>query len=501
MTTRNHNKSERIHDLRQARLIDRAVDSVEEGIIITDPALPDNPIIFVNRAFERLTGYSAQEVLGRNCRFLQGPNTCSETLAILRRAIDEEKPCEVTLLNYRKDGGTFWNKISISVIRDDNGSTIHFVGVQKDVTIAIELTRALARQKALLSSIVNHIPTFVSWKDTSLIYQGCNEKFARAAGLERTADIVGLNDFDMPWGRKSTASARELDRCVIESGKPLLNTETTITNSTGNPIHLLVSRVPLRNADDEIIGVLGVATDITTQKIDEQRRQEAQKLELIGRMTSGIAHDYNNFLAIIQNSAELLADEAETPECRMEYVKQITDTVSRAGKLTRKLLAFSNPREPSPCALDIGELLQSADKLINQMLGHKCTLRMELSKSKTMVKTDPVQLEQIVFNMAANARDAMPDGGTFTIRTSVINTSDETVAPKLAVEFIDTGIGIGEEQTRKIFEPFFTTKKNGHGLGLATCQQLAVQNHGIITVRSRPGHGTTFTLTFPLVPA
>ena len=245
-------------------------------------------------------------------------------------------------------------------------------------------------------------------------------------------------------------------------------------------------------------------------RLHRQLRQ-AQKMEAVGRLAGGIAHDFNNLLTVIQGYGNILKRRlVPRGEC-VEEIEQLLGAADRAGNLTRQLLAFSRSQALKPQVLDIGVRVQDVRKMIDRLLGEDVKIDLELAEDSGHVRADPGQLEQVLINLAVNARDAMPDGGTLTLRTSAVQLGpgDIPESPGLRpgayvkLEVEDTGVGMDAATRRQIFEPFFTTKEmgKGTGLGLATVYGIVRQSRGAIRAKSTPGRGTTFEIYLPQVPA
>ena len=362
------------------RLRDRAIQAVTQGILITDAAQDDQPIIYASPGFERLSGYPAAEVLGRNCRFMQGRDTDPAAVAKLREAVRAGRACSVELLNVRKDGTTFWNLLALSPVLDADGRVANFIGVQ---------------------------------------------------------------------------------------------------------------------------------TDVTERRRLQAQFLQAQKMEAVGRLAGGIAHDFNNVLSVILSYAELIAADLKPDEPLRADIEEIQTAGARAMELTRQLLAFSRQQVLETKVLDLSQVLAKMEKLLDRLLGADITLTMLPSSGLGSVKADPSQIEQVVMNLAVNARDAMPRGGELTIETENVDLDDEyatthhDVRPGAYVMLAvtDTGVGMDQKTQARIFEPFFTTKElgKGTGLGLATVFGIVKQSGGHIWVYSEPDHGTTFKVYFPRV--
>jgi signal transduction histidine kinase/CheY-like chemotaxis protein len=249
--------------------------------------------------------------------------------------------------------------------------------------------------------------------------------------------------------------------------------------------------------------------DVTEKRALENQFRQAQKMEAVGRLAGGVAHDFNNLLTVILSYTDMLIEGVAPKDPRAEDLDQIRKAGRAAAALTRQLLAFSRQQVIEPRLVDLNEIVSSADRLLRRLIGEDIELEANLGAGPFTVMIDPGQLEQVIMNLAVNARDAMPGGGKLTLETTAITMDGDYVRDHwpahpgrfamLAVS--DTGCGMNEETRSRIFEPFFTTKPPGEGtgLGLATVYGIVKQSNGFIWVYSEPGEGATFKIYFPLV--
>ena len=292
--------------------------------------------------------------------------------------------------------------------------------------------------------------------------------------------------------------------------------ERTYRRKDGTTFPVLIEDRLLRDAEGRIIGIRSTIQDITDRKrteeevktLEEQLRQ-SQKIEAIGRLAGGIAHDFNNLLTVIKGYAQLSLLDLKENNPLWENIQEIQKATQRATDLTRQLLAFSRRQILDPKVLDLNSLLRDTEKMLRRMIGEDIELVTLLSEDLGRVKIDPSQIEQVIFNLAVNARDAMPSGGKLTIETANVE-SDEgyahthigmTPGHYVRLSVGDTGVGMSREVQEKAFDPFFTTKEKGKGtgLGLSTVYGIVTQSGGKIWVYSEPGHGTTFKIYFPTI--
>jgi two-component system cell cycle sensor histidine kinase/response regulator CckA len=406
------------------------------------------------------------------------------------------------------DGNTRWVRESVTATPRDAGH-VRLDAVVTDVTDRRRAEDALSEQRAMLQNIITHIPCAVFWKDRDSVYLGCSEKSARDLGLGSPEQVIGKTDFDMPFTRQEAEFYRSCDRQVMETGQPLLNIEETQHRRDGKLETLLTSKVPLRDADGTVIGLLGFYTDITERKQLEEQFRQAQKMEAVGRLAGGIAHDFNNLLTIINGYSELLLADPALAHASRELIAEIGRAGDRAAALTRQLLAFSRKQILNPQVLNLNDLVSEMEKMLRRLIGEDVQLATVLAAGLGRVKADRVHFQQVLLNLVVNARDAMPQGGRITIETANVDLdAPPGQGPRhampgryvlLAVR--DTGVGMDEQTRAHLFEPFFTTKEQGRGtgLGLAMVYGTVQQSGGLVDVESTPGRGTTFRLYLPRV--
>jgi len=364
----------------------------------------------------------------------------------------------------------------------------------------------------MLQLVLDTIPQRVFWKDTDSVYVGCNLALARDAGFDNPSDLIGRTDYDMAW--KPTADLyRADDREVTHSGVPKINYEEPQVRADGSTSWLRTSKIPLRAADDRVIGVLCTYEDITEQRALQEQLLQAQKVEGIGRLAGGVAHDFNNLLTAILGYVEMarfdLPEDLRTDHVIRNDLDEIHAAGERAATLTRQLLTFASKQVVAPVRLDLNELVVDLLKMLRPLLGENIAIETILAPAIGTVEADPSQIEQLLVNLTINARDAMPEGGRL-----IIETARESIPRAFAaanpgarsgrhvrLSVTDTGCGMTEEVRLHLFEPFFTTKERGKGtgLGLATCHGIVRRMGGHIRVSSRPGRGTTFLISLPCV--
>lgn len=308
-----------------------------------------------------------------------------------------------------------------------------------------------------------------------------------------------------------------LGRIVHPDDAPLLETlagspgdahpELRWLRKDGSEIWVELRTAPIHDDSGNLVALEGIARNITERKRLEDRLLQSQKMEAVGRLAGGVAHDFNNLLTAINGYGDLLSYRMGPDDPRRKEVDEIRKAGSRAAGLTRQLLAFSRRQVLQPKVLDLNDLVDNLCGMLKRLIGDDVRLVTALAPGLGRVKADPGQIEQVLLNLAVNARDAMPQGGTLTVATSHVNEGDDLSpwhitalrGPHVAVTVTDTGCGMDEEILSHLFEPFFTTKEvgKGTGLGLATVYGVVKQSGGAIGVSSTPGRGTSFRVLLP----
>jgi two-component system cell cycle sensor histidine kinase/response regulator CckA len=372
---------------------------------------------------------------------------------------------------------------------------------------AAALQAATSHSQRFLRQVIDINPHLIFVKDWEGRYVLANEALAMFHGT--TVDrIVGKRDNDFSLKEEEAEQFLRDDRDVMSSQRPVFITEEPATCSkTGGIRWFQTVKVPLLSADGSSRQVLGVATDITQRKQLEDQFRQAHKMEAVGRLAGGVAHDFNNVLTIIRAQTEFLLADLPPDDPLRGDVLEIQSAADRAATFTRQLLAFSRRQLLQPEVLELNGVISGMEMMVRRLVGEDVVLLVKLHPEMPRVSADPVQLQQVILNLAVNARDAMPGGGTLLIETGVVELDEHyplqhpTARPGVHVVLAvtDTGCGMDPATRSRIFEPFFTTKEpgKGTGLGLSTVYGIVKQSGGHIWVYSEVGRGTTFKLYFP----
>ena len=396
-----------------------------------------------------------------------------------------------------------WLLVRAGPVRDDAGAIVAGMSMSLDITEAKHGEQALRGSRDLLQKIIESSSDAIVAKDLEGRYVLINSSAARLLGRP-AGEIVGRDDTAL-FPADQASRSRAADARVGARGESETAEEHVVVD--GHRRTLLLTRSPLRDYDGRIIGVLGVARDVTEQRQLEERLSRAQRMESVARLAGGIAHDFNNLLTVVLGSAEILLDDLPRAYARRNDLEEIKTAATQAAQLTRQVLAYSRQQVLAPRLLDLNGLVGGMERALRPLVGARIELVLDLAAASSAVRVDSAQLEQAVMNLVLNARDAMPGGGRLEVVTRTV-VVDEAFAREhapmrpgryttLAVH--DTGVGMDDETQSHLFEPFFTTKpgRHGAGLGLATTYGIVKQSGGYIWTESAPGAGATFTIYLP----
>jgi len=434
------------------------------------------------------------------------PEDRDETRQKIAETLEKGKPYSAEYRIVRPDGAERVVLVQGKPLKDKNGKVTRFIGTVLDITDHKRAVEALRASKARFRALVETTSDWIWEIDENSVYIYSSPKIRDLLGYE-PEEIIGKTPFDF----MQPEDAKRLDeefKDIKNSRKPFFGLENVNIHKNGNQVTIERSGVPIFDAAGKFYGYRGIDRDVTERKKLEQKYLQAQKMEAVGQLAGGIAHDFNNILTAIIGFEQLLSDMLENEKAK-DYAKKVVALAEKASNLTQDLLAFSRKQTISPKPLDLNDTIQSIGKLIKRLIREDIEYRSMLHEGLLTVKAVAGQIEQVFMNLATNARDAMPDGGSLIVRTEVTNIDRDFVRAhgygepgKYAlISVSDTGIGMDEETRKRVFEPFFTTKEvgKGTGLGLATAYGIVHQHNGYIEVYSEPGEGTTFRIYLPII--
>jgi PAS domain S-box-containing protein len=461
---------------------------------------------FVSEGARRLFGIDPDEAL-RDPRVLLNivhPDEYADFRAKARRAAADLTPFRWEGRALLPDGRERFVQV-VSIGEHQADGTVLSDGIITDVTPLQEANRRLEEREQHFRSLFDQNPDAVFSFDLQGYFVSANAACYRLTGYE-PGSFVGQPFEPLVWPDDLDASRANF--LSAASGTPQ-RWEVSIRHRDGRRIRLHVTNLPIV-VGGQVVGVFGIAKDVTAQLELEQRLLQAQKMEAVGRLAGGIAHDFNNLIQVVEGYTALAAGVVPTHSTAVQYLGEVATAASRAATLTRQLLAFSRQQVLQPRPLDANETVTEVAGMLRRVIGEDITLQLELAPSLWPVHADPGQLVQVLMNLAINARDAMPSGGTLRLRTAnrAVTSAEVDGRPGLApgdyaaliVE--DTGVGIDAATLPLIFEPFFTTKPlgQGTGLGLSTVYGIVKQSDGFVYVESTPREGSRFTVLLPRIP-
>jgi PAS domain S-box-containing protein len=487
--------------LRESEAKFRALtDSAASAIFISQGDI----IVYANRQIDAITGYSAEEFIGRNFWDLIHPDFLD--LVRTRRAArlaGGAVPSRYEFKIHARDGAERWIDFTASLFEYQGRPAV--LGTAFDITARKEAEAELRRTNETLQTVIHTSPLPIVAVDSQGLVQLWNkaaeEIFGWTAAEVRGRPLPTIPDSD-----------RESFLAHLHSelrGEPYPPQQLRRLRKDGSLVDVSLWTAPLRDASGRIGGAMGIFEDITQRKRLEEQLRQSQKMEAIGGLAGGIAHDFNNLLGVIIGFSEIQLEQLGPADPTRKSIQEILKAAKRAATLTRQLLAFSRRQVLEPRVVDLNALVSEMQKLLLRLIGEDVQLVTAFDPHLGHVKVDPGQIDQVMMNLVVNARDAMPQGGKITIETRNIEL-DEAYGPTHAgapsgryvmLAVSDTGLGMDPETRARIFEPFFTTKERGTGLGLATVYGIVKQSGGYIWVYSEPANGTTFKIYFPRVDA
>ncbi|CAN7182278.1 PAS domain S-box protein [Phenylobacterium sp. LjRoot225] len=464
-----------------------------------------------NRGAERAKGYRAYEIVGQHFSvfYTREDRRDGVPARALKLALEEGR-WESEGWRLRKDGSRFWASVVIDPIHDDDGRHIGFAKITRDISERKAAQEALAQSERQFRTLVAGVVDYaLVMLDPNGVVTHWNLGAQHIKGY--TADeIIGqhVSVFYTEGDRAAGAPMKAL-QAAIEHGR--YEAEGWRRRKDGSLFWANVVLDAIRDPKGDLVGFAKVTRDVTERRqaqIELQtahdRLAQTQKMEAIGQLTGGVAHDFNNLLMVVSGQAQLLRRKIGDDERAARALDAIEVSTKRGQDLTRQLLAFARRQRLNPVVLSLAERASNFRELLDASLGEAVELQLDLPETVWPVEVDPGELELALLNLAVNARDAMPNGGTLVVSARNAKLKPGEVDAELAGEFValtvlDSGVGIPPDILARVFEPFFTTKdvSRGTGLGLSQVYGFVEQSGGRSTVKSELGRGATFTLYLP----
>jgi two-component system NtrC family sensor kinase len=541
--TRTQNELLRITD--QAQLLALVAEHTDNAVVIADV---DGRIEWANEAFCRMSGYAVEELVGTARQdMLDGPFSRTPAFRTFAEAVADGRPADVQMPIQSRDGRTYWVHLQVKPIVED-GRPVRFISIERDVTVqrnAEEQLRAATRQarllaaelsaeKTLLTEVLRSIPHLVYWKDAELRYTGVNPAFLSLRGLAAEDLVLERTEGELTVADQLSDELARIEPEVLATGEAVENRRLVLTVAGRPSCSLLLSVLPQTDEDGKISGVIGVAADVTHVTTLEQQLAQATRLESIGQLAAGIAHEINtpvqyvadNIGFLIESFGEVLTalrtlldrpatGEEASPRAALgdldldflaeeipSALAQSKEGLARIAQIVRAMKDFSHPGQGRADA-DLNRAVESTVQVSRNEWRYVCEVELDLSPDLPPIACYEGELKQVLLNIVVNAAQAIaterertgsPELGQIRIATSPL----EDGGARITVG--DDGPGMTEDVRQKIFDPFFTTKPvgKGTGQGLSMAYAVIVQKHGgRLAVTSSPGAGATFTIDLP----
>jgi len=485
-----------------------------EGVLLYDAKLN---IELWNPAAERILGLTGDQLAGKDAhdlqwRFIdQGGKAMAVDEQFASIALRTGIPTSGLMGVDRADGSRVWMQVTAAPLTDEGSAVPHAVEVTlSDVTAKREATRLLEESEMRYRTLAANSIDLVSRLSMEGAFEYASPSYRTVLGWradeligQRAIDLVHVDDAEALRRRNATLN-------VNADALPLL---LRARHRDGHYVWIESVARPIVDVNGILVGVQVAERDVSERRALEERLNQSQKMEAMGRMANGVAHDFNNLLTVVRATADLLRVDPVEPAERDELLDAIGDSVDLAAQLTAQLLAFSSGQHTEAASVAVSELLRNTRALLARMVGPRISIALSFTPDAetATILADPVQIEQVLLNLVMNARDAMPNGGVVTLHGAVDHVEEErahrhgTIAlgRYVVISVADAGAGMSADVLSHLFDPFYTTKPQGRGIGmgLAAVFGIVEQARGAIVVESETGNGSTMSIYWPMIPS
>ena len=484
------------------------VENISEVFFVMDAEYRET--LYISPAYEKVWGRSCASLYANPPSFLEPvvPEDMGRVVGNFAQIRQGEDAGEIEFRVAQPNGHVRWVLAHAVPVRNERNQVYRIVGVALDVTKRKEALAAVAASEQRLRTLFETVNLIVLGLDARGIVEYVNPFFLELTGYTRH-EVIGKSWFEfLPKGQRSKMEAVFHE---LMGGEVRSHYENAIVTKAGQERMIAWNNTVSQDPLGRPTGTLSIGEDITERHQLERQLRQAQKMEAIGRLAGGVAHDFNNVLTAIFGYVDLLQEDFPDDSPTRQDLGEIRKAAERASGLTRQLLAFSRQQVLEPIVLNLNDLIDDFEKMLRRVIGEDIDLRLAPAGDLGNVRVDPGQVQQVLMNLVVNARDAMPTGGTLTIETANAELTEEyaklhqpvTPGSYVMVAVSDTGTGMDPEVQARIFEPFFTTKEKGKGtgLGLSTVYGIVKQSSGYVWVYSERDRGTTFKIYLPRIDA
>ncbi len=495
--------------LRESEAFRKAVlDGIGEGVVVIGR---DYRILSANQGYCDQVKMSCDTILGKHCHAVShhSDQPCFEKAegcdCTVQKCFETGEHHRAMHTHFDKNGNARYIETNAYPLKDPSGETTAAIETLVDVTNLVTLEKQLVEVRDHYRQLYDDAPDMMHSVDREGNIIICNQTELKTLGF-KAEEIIGssLKDLIVP---------EERDTCVrkMESLKTtgFFEGEITLLAKDGTRIPVFIRSKSIYDTDGSFLMSDAVLRDISEKKNLEAQLFQAQKMEAVGLLAGGVAHDFNNILTVVVGYGSLLLKKTATDSTARGYVEQVLSAAERATNLTQNLLAFSRKQIINPKPVLLSDVVKNLEKILARVISEDIELKLFLAPREAAVMSDTGQIDQVLMNLATNAKDAMPDGGTLIIETELLEFDNDYVRRHvfakpgryMLISMTDTGNGMDAKTRGKIFEPFYTTKDvgKGTGLGLSMVYGIIKQHNGYINVYSEPGKGTTFKVYLPVI--
>lgn len=499
------------HDLstsleHERTLMHNLMENSPDGIVFKDREFRYHRM---NAAAARILGLKRPgDAVGRRPDEILPPQRAASHIEMERRIIRSGEPMlDIEERVTWPDGTTAWYSASVAPVRDARHATVSLIAIIRDISSRKEAEWALRDSKDRLRALLDSTAEAIFGVDTYGVCTFCNPACLRILGYQSEVDFLGRDMHAVLHGERERAPEGRRLRQAWRAGRNFKDDGIVLHRRDGGTFVAQLWSHPVRGNGNEALGAVVTFFDVTAQRETENQLRQAQKMEAVGQLTGGIAHDFNNILGVVIGNLDLLSEQLPVGSEAAALADAGLNAALRGSDLTKRLLAFARGQRLEPEPTDIRTSLDGIVGLLTRTLGEDIVIDRHVDGEKWMVEVDRTQLEAAIVNLAVNARDAMPGGGTLSIEVAntIIHSTHVAVPNEvLPGEYVrisvsDTGSGVPPELIERIIEPFFTTKPvgKGTGLGLSMVHGFVKQSNGYMTIASEVNHGTTVDLYLP----